>query len=55
MQTLGAELRKMQGECDTKNTRLIGHHDLDGSGDGLQVMTRVWRYSTSALQPRRSS
>jgi len=41
MQTLGAELRKMQGECDTKNTRLIGHHDLDGSGDGMQVMTRV--------------
>ena len=38
MQTLGAALRQMQAECDTRNTRLIGHHDLDGSGDGMQVI-----------------
>jgi len=34
MQTLGAGLQDMQAECDTRNTRLIGHHDLDGSAPG---------------------
>jgi len=38
MATLGADLRKMQDECYTEKTRLIGHHDLDGSGDGMQVI-----------------
>jgi hypothetical protein len=44
MQTLGAELRKMQAECDTRNTRLIGHHELDGSGDGMQII-KVGQYA----------
>ncbi|HEX5605542.1 MAG TPA: hypothetical protein VFY96_03450, partial [Candidatus Binatia bacterium] len=44
MQTLGADLRRMQAECDTRNTRLIGHHDLDGSGDHMQII-KVGRYA----------
>ena len=38
MQTHGSKLSEMQAQCDTENTRLIGHHDLDGSGDGMQVI-----------------
>ena len=38
MATLGSDLRKMQEESYTQNTRLIGHHDLDGSGDGMQII-----------------
>lgn len=38
MGTLSSTLHKMQTECDTENTRLIGHHDLDGSGDGMQIV-----------------
>ncbi len=38
MATLGADLRNMQDECYTEKTRLIGHHELDGSGDGMQVI-----------------
>ena len=38
MQTHGSKLSEMRAACDTENTRLIGHHDLDGSGDGMQVI-----------------
>jgi hypothetical protein len=38
MQTRGDPLKKISAECDTRNTRLVGHHDLDGSGDGMQII-----------------
>ena len=38
MQTHGSKLSEMRAQCDTEKTRLIGHHDLDGSGDGMQVI-----------------
>ena len=38
MQTIGADLRQMQAESWTTNTRLLAHHDLDGSGDGMQII-----------------
>jgi hypothetical protein len=33
MQTTVSDLRRMQAECFTENTPLIGDHDLDGSGE----------------------
>jgi hypothetical protein len=38
MQTIGSDLRQMQADSLTANTRLIAHHDLDGFGDGMQVI-----------------
>jgi len=38
MSTPGNDLRKMQAESDAEKTRLVGHHDLNGSGDGMQVV-----------------
>jgi len=38
MQTHGSKLSEMRAACDTENTRLIGYHDLDGSGDAMQVI-----------------
>ncbi len=38
MPTGTSALRSMQAESYSENTRLIGHHDLDGSGDGMQVI-----------------
>ena len=38
MQTSGGNLAEMRAACVTQNTRLIGHHDLDGSGDGMPVI-----------------
>jgi hypothetical protein len=39
----GADLRQMQANSLTANTRVIGHHDLDGSGDGMQII-KVGQY-----------
>ena len=38
------ELRSLQAESDTWNTRLIGHSDMNGRGDGMQVL-KVGRYA----------
>ena len=38
METIASDLRKMQAVSYTENTRLVGHHDLDGSGDGMQII-----------------
>lgn len=38
MEARASDLRNMQGESYAEKTRLIGHHDLDGSGDGMQVL-----------------
>ncbi len=38
-----ADIRAMQAASDAENTRLIGYHDLDGHGDGMQVL-KVGRY-----------
>ena len=38
MPTGTSALRSIQAESYSENTRLIGHHDLDGSGDGMQVI-----------------
>ena len=42
MRTL-PDLRAMQAESDAENTRLIGYHDLNGHGDGMQLI-KVGRY-----------
>lgn len=38
MATTASNVRQMQAESLTANTRLIGHHDLGGHGDGMQVI-----------------
>src|SRR5579862_8320387 len=38
-----AELHDLQARSYTGNTRLIGHHDLNGYGDGMQLI-KVGRY-----------
>ncbi len=38
MEAHASDLRDMQAESYAEKTRLIGHHDLDGSGDGMQVV-----------------
>jgi hypothetical protein len=44
MQT-AADVRAMQAESETWNTRLIAHHDLNGNGDGMQlVKVGRWLY-----------
>lgn len=42
MQTLPLtnDLRQLQAESDAENVRLIAHHDLDGQGDGMQLLKR---------------
>lgn len=42
MRTLQA-LRDLQAASDARNVRLIGHHDLNGHGDGMQVL-KIDRY-----------
>jgi len=44
MQALGSTLRDLRAACDCEKTRLIGHHDLDGRGDGMQII-KVGRYA----------
>src|SRR5947207_14930922 len=36
--TATAELQDLQAHADTWNTRLIGHSDMNGRGDGMQVI-----------------
>jgi hypothetical protein len=33
-------LRDLAAECETENMRLIGHHDLNGVGDAMQIVVR---------------
>lgn len=42
MQTM-TDLGAMQAESDADNVRLIGHHDLNGHGDGMQLL-KVGQY-----------
>jgi hypothetical protein len=35
-----SDVRDLQARSDARNTRLIAHHDLDGHGDGMQVIKR---------------
>ena len=39
-----SDLTTMQSESDTWNTRLVGHTDMNGRGDGMQVL-KVGRYA----------
>jgi hypothetical protein len=43
MQTM-TDLRAMQAESDADNVRLIGYHDLNGHGDGMQLL-KVGQYA----------
>src|SRR5438874_4646861 len=33
-------LRDLAAECETENMRLVGHHDLNGVGDAMQIVVR---------------
>lgn len=33
-------LRELATQCETENTRLIGHHDLNGVGDAMQIVKK---------------
>ena len=33
-------LREMAARCETENTRLVGHHDLNGIGDAMQIVKK---------------
>jgi hypothetical protein len=35
-----SDVRELQARSDARNTRLVAHHDLDGHGDGMQVIKR---------------
>src|SRR5437773_5264231 len=33
-------LREMAARCETENTRFVGHHDLNGVGDAMQIVKK---------------
>src|SRR5947208_15297467 len=33
-------LRELGAQCETDNTRLVGHHDLNGVGDAMQIVKK---------------
>ncbi len=33
-------LRELASQCETENTRLVGHHDLNGIGDAMQIVKK---------------
>ena len=35
-----SDVRDLQARSDARHTRLVAHHDLDGHGDGMQVIKR---------------
>ena len=45
MSTTLPDLHKLQADSDTRNTRLVGYHDLNGYGDGMQLVKNgPWLY-----------
>ena len=44
MSTTLPDVRSLQAESYAADTRLIGHHDLNGHGDGMQLL-KVGRYA----------